>query len=39
VIALLTPPEPLRRPARQLVHAYVAVVGVSLALGRRYRAL
>jgi hypothetical protein len=32
----LTPPA-LRRPARNLVHATAAFVGVSLALGRRYR--
>jgi len=38
VIALLTtPPVVIRRPARQLVHATAAVVGVSLALSRRIR--
>jgi hypothetical protein len=37
VFAMLTPPGAIRRPARQFVHATVAVVGVSLALSRRIR--
>jgi len=38
VLALL-PPDPFRRPARQLVNATVAVLGVSLALGKRFRTI
>lgn len=37
VLALLTPPGAIRRPARQLVHATAAVVGVTLALATRLR--
>lgn len=35
MLAILTPPEPLRRPTRQLLTATVAVVGVGLAMGKR----
>jgi hypothetical protein len=37
VIPLMPNPGAIRRPARHLVHATAAVVGVSLALGRRFR--
>lgn len=37
MLALLTPPGPLRRPTRHLVHATATVVGVSLALASRIR--
>jgi hypothetical protein len=37
VLPLLLPPPPIRRPARQLVHATAAFVGVGLALSRRLR--
>ena len=37
VLALLTPPGALRRPARHLVHATATVVGVSLALATRMK--
>lgn len=35
VLAILTPPAPLRRQTRQLFTATVAVVGVGLAMGKR----